>query len=63
MFDWKSLSFWFNILAVIIAVANAFGFADFEPAPWVPGLAIGIVALINLLKGFFPKANVYGVYL
>ena len=58
-----SLSFWFNILAVILAVASAFGFGDFEPAEWVSGAAFAIIALINLLKGFFPKVNVYGVYL
>ena len=60
MFDWKSLSFWFNVAAVILAVLNGFGFADFEPAPWVPGLAVGIIALINLLKQFFPKVRVGG---
>ena len=59
--DWKSLSFWFNILALLVAVASGFGFAEFEPAPWVPGLAIGIIALINLLKGFFPRVSVFGV--
>ena len=57
MFNWKSLSFWFNILAVIIAVAGGFGFLEFEPEPWVSGLALGIIALINLLKQFFPKAE------
>ena len=60
MFDWKSLSFWFNILAVLVAVANGFGFLEFEPAPWVPGLAVGIIAVINLIRQFFPKVRVGG---
>ena len=58
-----SLSFWFNILAVILAVASAFGFGEFEPADWVSGVAFAIIALINLLKQFFPKANILGVKL
>ena len=50
----RSLSFWFNVLAVILAVADHFGFGGFEPAPWVPGAALAVIAVINLLKQFFP---------
>jgi hypothetical protein len=53
-----SLSFWFNVLAVIVAVASAFGFADFNPDPLVPTVAVLIVAVINAVIRFFPKVRV-----
>ena len=39
----KSKTFWFNILALAIAVASAFGFEDFEPNETV----LQIIALIS----------------
>ena len=53
-----NLSFYFNVLAVILAVASAFGFADFEPDPLVPTIAVLIVAVINAVIRFFPRARV-----
>ena len=53
-----SLSFWFNVLAVIVAVASAFGFADFESDPLVPTIAVLIVAVINAVIRFFPRVRV-----
>ena len=39
----------FNVLALILAVAGGFGFADFEAAPEVMPIALGVVALINVI--------------
>lgn len=52
-----SLSFWLNVLTVLVAVAvELFGFGDFfEPAPWVDGVVIAIIAIVNLIKHFFPN--------
>jgi len=46
---WKSKTLWFNVLALIVAVATGFGFGEFEIDPLVPAIAAGIVALINLI--------------
>ncbi len=43
-----SRTLWFNLLALIVAVATAFGFADFEPSPLIDHIAVLIVALVNL---------------
>ena len=45
---WKSKMLWFNLLALIIGIATALGFGEFEPEPWVPGVATGVVTIINL---------------
>lgn len=45
----KSLTVIFNVLALVIAVANGLGFVDFKPDPSIPAIAIGIVAVINLV--------------
>jgi len=54
---YASLSFYFNILAVGLAVANAFGFLEFESAPWVNEAAFALIAIINLVKKFFPNVG------
>jgi hypothetical protein len=47
---WKSKTFWFNGLALIVLIAAGFGFeGDIKNAdPEVVALAGGVVALINL---------------
>ena len=45
---WQSKTIWFNGLALIGAVAGAFGFAEFHPDPQVLALAPALVALINV---------------
>ena len=40
---WKSKTFWFNVLALIVAVAGYFGFAGFEPDSDVLTLAAGMM--------------------
>jgi hypothetical protein len=39
----------FNALALAVALALQFGFGDFEPAPEVADIAVGIAAVINVL--------------
>lgn len=52
----KSKTFYFNVLAVIILVANSFGFSDFSLDPEV---AAGIIAVVNLLLRLVTKTAVY----
>ena len=52
---WESKTFWFNLLALVVAVASAFGYREFQPDPEVLQLAVGIIALINLLLRFVTK--------
>ena len=53
-----SITFWLNILAVLVAVAaELFGFGDFEPAPWVDGVVLAIIAIVNLIRHFFPDVK------
>jgi len=49
---WKSKTFWFNILALVVAVAGYFGFTSFEPDSDVTALAAGLAAIINLILRF-----------
>ena len=39
----------FNILALIVAVAAAFGYADFIPSPESGQIAVVIITLVNLI--------------
>ncbi len=41
--------FWFNVLAGLVAVAQAFGFAGFAPDPAVAEYVTVAVALINII--------------
>ena len=45
----QSKTFWFNILAVVIAVASMFGFGEFEPTPQVTQGITTLVAIINIV--------------
>ena len=44
----QSLTVIFNILALLVAIANGFGFLDFKVTPETTAIAAGIVAVINL---------------
>lgn len=46
---WKSKTLWFNILALIVAVAAGLGFSEFQAEPWVGGVATAVVTVINLV--------------
>lgn len=56
---WRSKTFWFNVLALIVMVANAFGFADFQADPEVSQMAFVIVTVVNLVLRFVTKEPVY----
>jgi len=49
---YKSKTVWFNILALVLLIAQGFGFADFEAAPEMAAVAAGVVAVVNLVLRF-----------
>jgi len=51
----KTKVFWFNVLALLILVANGFGFADFQADPAVAQWALVLTAFVNIVAGFFNK--------
>ena len=54
--EWyKSKVFWFNVLAIIVLIASAFGFGEFEPDPqWVEVGGV-LISVINLLLRFLTQ--------
>lgn len=46
---WRSRTFWWNILALVVALAGYFGFGDFEASPDTAAIAAGVAAVINLV--------------
>ncbi len=46
---YTSKTLWFNLLAMIIAIADSFGFGGFSADPSVLALAGGMVALVNII--------------
>lgn len=55
---WLSKTFWFNVLALVLAVATAFGFGEFEPDAKLLEYASILVMLINLILRFVTKEPV-----
>lgn len=47
-----SKTFWFNLLALGFALANAFGYGDFQPDPAVEQIALVVITVINLILRF-----------
>lgn len=45
----KSKTVWFNVLALLVLIANAFGFVDFIPTEDVTELAGAAIVIINLV--------------
>lgn len=56
---WASRTFWFNLLALVVTIATAFGFRDFEPSPEAERVALGIVAIINIVLRLVTAKRVY----
>jgi len=50
-----SKTFWFNILAVLVVIANYFGYADFELDETIITL---VVALVNLFLRWVTKEGI-----
>jgi len=58
---YTSKTFWFNVLTLTVAIASAFGFADFRPEPEVLSIAAGVIAVINLiLRLWFTDTRLVG---
>ncbi len=45
----RSKTFWFNVVFVLVTVANALGFAEFVPADDAQQIAVVVVAVVNLV--------------
>jgi len=54
----KSKTFYFNVLALLIAVAGPFGFSDFEPSPVVAQIVLILVPLANVALRYVTKQPV-----
>jgi len=49
---YQSETFWFNVLALVAAIASAFGYADFVADPNMEQYALVAVTVINLVLRF-----------
>ena len=45
----KSKTFWFNVLAGVVAIASLFGFGDFQPSEQTAEYIATATAIINIL--------------
>lgn len=52
---WKSKTFWFNVLAIVVAVAGQLGYADFAADTELVAVVVGVV---NVLLRFLVKQPV-----
>jgi hypothetical protein len=50
---YQSWTLWANILALIVLVANAFGFSQFQPDTWVTEIGTVAIILINIALRYF----------
>ena len=50
-----SLTLWFNVLALIVLIADPFGFKDHVNAPELAEYASAIVTVINVVLRFVTK--------
>ena len=53
-----SRTLWFNAIALIVLVAGAFGFNEFEASPDLETYALMIVAIANILLRLVTKQPV-----
>jgi len=53
-----SKTFWFNVLALLMIVGEAFGFAEFSRDPAVDQYALIIITLANIALRMFTKQPV-----
>jgi len=54
-----SKTFWFNLLAGLVAIAGQFDFGSFDPDTGVITVALGIVALVNLILRYLTDQGVH----
>lgn len=50
--------FWFNVLALIVLVANGFGFVDFQADPETTEYAAVAITLINVILRFATRVPI-----
>jgi len=55
---WQSKTFWFFLLALIISVANAFGFAGFIPEEAYGEVGVAIISVIGIILRFFTREGI-----
>ena len=56
---YASKTLWFNILALVVALAAAFGYTGELPAEWAVFVP-GIIALINMVLRLITKEKIGG---
>ena len=54
----KSKVFWFNVLALVVMVAQPFGFGDFQQDPNLDSYALVIITVVNIVLRAFTKTAV-----
>lgn len=45
----KSKTFWFNLIALVVIVANGFGFSEFQADPNLDSYALVIITVVNIV--------------
>jgi hypothetical protein len=53
-----SKTFWFNLLALAVAVASGFGFSMFEPDAFIIEYAAAIITVVNIVLRFISKTKI-----
>lgn len=51
----QSKTFWFNLLAGVVAVASIFGFGEFEPDNKVTEIITTVVTIVNIGLRLYTK--------
>ncbi len=46
---WKSKTFWFNVLSLVVLIANGFGFVNFANDPRLAEYAAAIITIVNVI--------------
>lgn len=52
---WKSKTLYFNILVLVVIVAEAFGYVDFVPNENTAEYAAAVITVINVILRFVTK--------
>jgi hypothetical protein len=52
---WKSKTLWFNALALIVIVVEAFGYADFVPDENIAEYAAAVITIANVILRFVTR--------